>query len=527
MTPQDRLAQINQTAQKLKTDFESFRSNEVPVEVMENPTPGLEIPQVEVDPGSTSQAVLAGQASAQQLETTQAQKASEKQESTIRSLSAQLGERAGERQELREEAGLPASEKELADMMTSIRSQTASLAEFDDETFLGEEVLRGEASKRDVTKASFGAQARERRLQRAIDRTGKAAALRVNIASAELLQNNITAAQAQIKEALDTKYSAIEQELQLELQFLNRAWQVADKKEQQSIDARQALVTQQLNDIKDAKDMVFNSMPYATPEEVQAMNDPNLSPSEQRDMAQKITARGLREDRDLELQAQRLNNALTSQRLSQLIAESASPATTEVAIGQMNEQRTSGSVRNVLASIMGTMDVPASQRTNIGIVFDVASSLENFAGANPEGEFIGMSPVPGFRGGGGLFDRMFKTEDYKERISNRSQIESINLKVQQWASGAALTDEQTKQVAKITPRIGDSDIEVKQKTNELYNYMLGITESQLVTSGINLQFPEIDLFEYGDLINGMSEEQLQEYDDILLETNTSTSAYGT
>ena len=504
------------------------RDAAIPVQTLENTEKPLDIPQVDPTRFGIGSTLMAGEQKAAELAATQAAEAEKTQSDLVKSLSEQLSGRGAERVTLEQEAGLPSAEKNLADLMSSIRLQTEHLAQFDDQTFLGEEAMRAEAAGRDITKGTFSAMARDRRLQHAIDRTGAAAGLRTQIASAELMQNNITAAQAQIKDALDLKYGPVEQQLELEMQFLNRAFQKADTAQAAAINARQNTVQQQLNDINDAKDMVTSAMAYATPEEVAAMNDPRLTPRDQMEKARSIVSRGLQQDRAHELRMRDLEYTISSQELANLIAENAGPETTNLAIDQMNTLRTSGSVRNVLSSVMGTLDIPATQRSNIGTVYDVAGSLEDFANGNLEGEFVGLGPVWGARGGGGIFDRMFKTEDFKERIANRSSIEAINLKVQQWASGAALTDEQTKQVEKITPRIGDSDEVVKQKTNQLYNFMLGVTETQLVTAGYNIQFPEVDLFELGVLIDQMSSKQRQIMDDQLLQANqTTTNAYGT
>ena len=116
---------------------------------------------------------------------------------------------------------------------------------------------------------------------------------------------------------------------------------------------------------------------------------------------------------------------------------------------------------------------------------DVLSSVQALADRNAKGQFSGV----GF--GSGLIPERFKNQT---EISNKQDIEAIGLKVQQWASGASLTTEQTDMVKKFTPQSGDSDNAVKTKINGLVNFMMGQISSDLVGQGINFAPEPIDMF---------------------------------
>jgi len=103
----------------------------------------------------------------------------------------------------------------------------------------------------------------------------------------------------------------------------------------------------------------------------------------------------------------------------------------------------------------------------------VVAAAQDLASSRPDGRFIGA--------GGFLF-------------ANRSALEAINLKVGQWASGASLTEQQQKQVDKMTPRIGDSDRQIRNKVNALTNFMMSDISGKLSTQGVNIAPPSTDFW---------------------------------
>jgi hypothetical protein len=156
-----------------------------------------------------------------------------------------------------------------------------------------------------------------------------------------------------------------------------------------------------------------------------------------------------------------------------------------------------------LASLLGSDAIAAATKARISPALAVLNSVDEIANSNIEGKFTGIGIAGRIKEGiKGIFNRKSP-----EAITNAQNIEAINLKVQQWASGAALTDAQTKQVDRFTPKLNDSDSTVKTKLNGLYNFMLNQAESDLLTDGVNVQFPSVNLFEIADLYEKASQEQ--------------------
>lgn len=283
---------------------------EVPVTVLEQPPKDLAVPQVEVDPALTKSAVATAQnfaTSADQAAAAQAE-AEKTQTSGVRDLMDFVSGRGAERVTTLAEADIPESQKQLADLTSKIKLRSEQLAQYADQTFLGEEVMRSDAAGRDITSSAFSAKARERRLQRAIEQTGKAASLRTDIATAELMQNNITAATAQIDAALEAKYSPVEEALKNEMFFLQRQWQLSDKTDQRAWEARMNVVEAQQDEIKDAKRLTEMMVQAgASPEEVKSVMSKG-TPGEQRSSALSVLGRITSEDRrmDLAIKAEQL-----------------------------------------------------------------------------------------------------------------------------------------------------------------------------------------------------------------------------
>lgn len=134
-----------------------------------------------------------------------------------------------------------------------------------------------------------------------------------------------------------------------------------------------------------------------------------------------------------------------------------------------------------LASVINASG--AKDNVNLQNVAAVVGGLQKFAERNSSGQFPGVGI---FSAPGGF--------NSQEAVANQSDINAINLKVQQWASGASLTDAQTKMVDKLVPRQGDTYAQTKQKTNELVNFMLGQAQGYLASQGMQYTPETVDLF---------------------------------
>lgn len=173
------------------------------------------------------------------------------------------------------------------------------------------------------------------------------------------------------------------------------------------------------------------------------------------------------------------------------------------------------STKTALTSFLGSGLVSAGTKGRISPTLGVLNAVDELATANLEGQFIGM-------GIGGQIKEGIKgwfNAKNPEATKNSQQIEAINLKVQQWASGASLTETQTAQVDRFTPRASDSDKTIREKTSGLYNFMLNQVETDLITEGIDVQFPQVNLFEMYDQYAKADKEQQKYMRDYVFNQN--------
>ncbi len=137
-----------------------------------------------------------------------------------------------------------------------------------------------------------------------------------------------------------------------------------------------------------------------------------------------------------------------------------------------------GNLSSVIALTGGKDNV------NLQNAAGVIAGLQTFAERNKDGSFPGT----------GVFGGGFNATKNPEGKTNEADLQAIELKVQQWASGASLTKEQTAMVAKLTPKVGDLPGQIKSKTNALTNYMLGQASGTLATQGISYKPDPVDYF---------------------------------
>ena len=162
--------------------------------------------------------------------------------------------------------------------------------------------------------------------------------------------------------------------------------------------------------------------------------------------------------------------------------------------------------KEVIASILATDLVKAGTKARLAPANAVMNSIEEFSAQRQGGEFVGV----GLFGRAKEFYKGFVDKTNPQATENWSNLSALNLKTQQWASGASLSPEQTKEVMKMVPNSTDSDKKVRTKLNQLYNYMANNVESELLTDGVNINFKPVNLFENMELINQASPEQLQQ-----------------
>jgi len=157
---------------------------------------------------------------------------------------------------------------------------------------------------------------------------------------------------------------------------------------------------------------------------------------------------------------------------------------------------------NILQGIFRSNKISAANKTFIGNGLSLSKAASDLAEANPTGKFASFYP---FRKTVDFFLPKFLKRE--KTVSNDALISALDLQTQFWASGAALSEGQTELVRGMIPQKDDTNKAVRQKTNQLVNYMLSQTASRLTTDGVNFRPAKVNLFEISEWLNALSPEQ--------------------
>lgn len=280
----------------------------IPASMATNQTPGVALPPVQQPPDTANEAKSFGQQYLSGLQTEaqarldQAQAPITAGEQNIRSLMGLANTESATRDKLEESGGVNRIEEQMRRAEQSIAQQIAQIDDFDDMTAFNTEDMRIDASKRDVTKATFGAQSAEYNLQRALSRRGQAAQLRATVAANAALQGNLELATEQVDKALKSIYDPIKQDLAMEQFFLQRNDKRFDTAQKEVSDLRLKEIDRQFAEIDRANAVVDAAVASggASGEEIQKMVSLSVDPIEQRNYAISILARTNSSDRALE-----------------------------------------------------------------------------------------------------------------------------------------------------------------------------------------------------------------------------------
>lgn len=383
-------------------------------------------------------------------------------------------------------AGLPDAQKRRSTLQgqisTGLAEYKALQTEFEK---MSADIEAGAGRKGLTTGAVMGQQG-------AVDRArlaklnSKASEIGLLQAQDSALKGDIETAQNAVDRAIDLKYQDREMEYTIKKAQYDRIKETLTAEEKKRGDALQAALEKEKTALaekkekeKDIQDLAFKVAPI----------DPSLvssiSSAKTFNEALRLAAPALNKlNREIIKvgDSTKLVDKLTG-KVIQDYGTGKSATTDNYAISKTTlDTINDGDIVKTIAGVINKSGAKQSQSTNDAI--NVISGLQQLVKDAPSGVFKGVNPLL----------RTPNKFASSEALTNRSNIEAINLKVQQWASGAALTEEQTKQVAKITPRVGDTDKQIKAKTNALANYMVSQVSGQLAGQGIGFSMDNIDLF---------------------------------
>lgn len=302
--------------------------------------------------------------------------------------------------------------------------------------------------------------------------------------------------------------------------FLTKAEQNRLTQKQKEDDRKQALLT---NNVNFAQDLVKKAVENGQSDIAAKLVRLDIkSPNFQQDLANLAGQIATKPEKTLKLDTQvveigdrkLLINTQTGKTIKDLTGTSIPTDSDKIIdLNLPNQEKNKIILTNLLKAKIGE-----GTRTQLGNILGVINASEDLAEIGQAGKFTGVSPLRAildFRVPLPFTDLTIplpfrQTFKQKGTASVEGYLEAINLKVQQWASGAALTTAQTEQVGRFTPRVTDTDAKVREKLNNLTNFMLTQAKSQLQTQGITFEPQKVDLFESIDLLKRVSPEQLEE-----------------
>lgn len=417
----------------------------------------------------------------------------------VTSLMERLGNQAGREAQLNQEAGLPDRVRQYNQYTNDINALTAST----------------EKQIQDISKGSLGPVSAEAAQAKANEiRRDNAYEITMKEIARSTAGNDITRLQSSIKNQLDIEYGPVKAQLETAKFLYDDLKDTFSKAEQRQFELQYQAKKEEVARKEADKTAVGDIIQKALENGV---NLPaNVAEQMMRDGTKQgalsiLTKNGINLG-GLDAEYKRAQIA----KIAQDIVESKSKTGGVVSPSLINDPNLSAANKNsaLLTALLSSSKVGTGTRTQIANVIGVINAASDLANTRPTGEFKGVSPL------NTLLDIKIPFTDIglpgrnilrqKEGAENTGYLDAINLKVQQWASGASLTKQQTDQVNKFTPNPSDTDRMVRTKLNNLVNFMLTQAGSQLQSEGVNYKPEKVNLFETYDLLQKASPEQIKQ-----------------
>lgn len=393
----------------------------------------------------------------------------EQLKSGITADTTKLGTKAARQGQLETEAGVPGLNKQLNEINNQIRqTQSESL-----------DAYNKSEGRKAPTFAIQGEQAQIERL-----RAAKVFGLS---AAAEALQGNISLANDQVTRALDAEFGGIQADIDNKKYLLTLNMDSFNTEEKRAAEARQTELDKEKDAVAQARQEKSDILKVMLQAAAGGADNATLSKIQNAKTAQEATALAGTTLADTQTQVveaggrQLLIDSKTGKTIADLGASKSA----------LDGAGTSFTVQTAedLTKVMGNSKVSATAKTTIGNLLGVITSAESLATSNPNGSFSGFYP------GAGIVHAIIPTAFKKtETIKNEGLIDAINLRIQQWASGASLTKQQIEMVNKLVPQANDSDRVVQTKLNNLVNTMNNYIGGTLASEGISYSPAPVDLF---------------------------------
>ena len=286
-------------------------------------------------------------------------------------------------------------------------------------------------------------------------------------------QGNIALAQEFATNAVAQKYAPIKEAIMIQEAQLQAIQPILTREEKKQAQEQQIKMTVALQEVeakqKQAQSitsMIVGASQYAPASVI--TNAMNL----QKQGADEVTvARSLGEYGGDYLKNQLLKSQLVTEKAQQQKIYTDIAAKKEEMLGSTSS----------LYNIQPGKFKDAAARTAYTTAGGVISAVDTLLGTAKEGNFPGLGYFQGV------------TPEYtlsKEGQQNRGFLGGVEVKVQQWASGASLTESQIKLVQKMVPKQADADSVVKSKLDSLKKYMENEQSSIASSQGQRIVTPD-------------------------------------
>lgn len=325
-----------------------------------------------------------------------------------------------------------------------------------------------------------------------------------NAAAIAAANGRLTQANEYVSRAIDYEFKPLEAKLEYKKLVYENNKERYTQAEQRQYEAGLLAEQHQYEDKKQTATDIKNVMLQAAASGADAATIAKIQGAKTAEEAISYagTALGAEFRQKLEQQKFENNLALRSMALDEAKFAYQKYSDTEAKAGRVITAQTASGLADALAG----SKIGQATKTSVGTILGVISATEDLAKNRQDGKFAGFYP------GAGIID--FITPDAWKRtetLQNEGYLNAINLKVQQWASGATLTESQTKLVQGMVPKKGDSDKTIQTKMNNLTNFMNQQIKGSLLAEGITYEPQAVNLF------------QPQSLDSIFKDSQTSTT----
>lgn len=363
-----------------------------------------------------------------------------------------------------------------------------------------ENTMQQNAEGRGITAGGLAPQTAAELRKNQIQQAGVNAQLLTAKAAYYASNNDLTMAKDSIDKAVQLEFAAQTRELDIRKAQLDEIKPLLDGEQKKQAIVMQAQLedrARQLEEAQTNKKAVLEVMMKAAQAGADQETLDTIRDAQSPEEAIAAAGQTLGEEFRQQMQQQRFDNDMKTQGLAieraRLKINQSAQALDELKFAYEQSLNsgllTTASTAADLTRLLGNSKITATTKTNVGNLLGVINAAETFANSNADGKVAGF--YPGAAVVDWLTPKGLKRDD---TIKNEGAIDAIHLRIQQWASGASLTNEQTKKVDAMVPTKTDSDRTSRAKMNNLVTQMQQYIRGNLAAEGITYEPPPVDLF---------------------------------